>query len=59
MVAKPGIFMMIFGNVKWFMQIALFIALMHLDLATNISASTPTVVILRLATDQASIKTDL
>jgi hypothetical protein len=56
MFAKPGIFMMIFGNARWIMKIPYFIVLTHLDLATNISASILTAVILRLATDQKSIK---
>jgi hypothetical protein len=58
MFAKPGIFMMIFGNARWIIQMSIFIVLMHSDLASNISASTPTAVILRLVTEQ-SRKDDL
>jgi len=55
MFARPRIFMKISGNARWTMRSSIFIVLMHSDLATNISASTPTAVILRLATDQVSI----
>lgn len=48
--------MKIFGNARWIVQMSFFIVLMHWDLASNISASTPTAVILRLATEQASLK---
>ena len=54
MVAKPRIFMMIFGNARWIMQKSFFIVLMHSDSATDISASTPTAVTLSLASDRVS-----